>query len=170
MKKDLVEIGYVSGVFGVVGEVKVYLHNPDSEMFHDRLDCIRQQNGQPVRTVSLVVRKGAGKKVLGRFDDVTSRELAEVTVGSRLFVERRALPKLPEDEYYIRDLEGANVMFGEESFGCVRYIHSTPRGDILEFGQDDSEVFFVPLENAYVANVDLGRQAIELTDSGRALL
>ena len=37
----LVELGYIAGVFGVRGEVRLHLHNPESSLFDGPLDVSR---------------------------------------------------------------------------------------------------------------------------------
>jgi len=169
MAETLLEIGYVSGVFGVAGEVKVYLYNPDSPMFYAAVGCYLGDAKGRLEESQLKVRRGAGKRIIGAFKTVGSRSDAEAIIGRKILVERDILPTLEPDEYYISDLEGLVVCQGERVLGSVAGVHSTGRGDMLEFHQGQ-EVHFVPLQDAYIEEVDIAGGQVRLTAEGAGLL
>jgi len=167
---DTVEVGYISGVFGTRGEVKVYLHNPDSGLFKSRLSCLLVSESGPPQSAVLSVRSGAGKKIIGRFDICTTRNIAESVVGCKIVVVRSALPELDEDEFYISDLEQMQVVSPlGKTVGVVVGVHQTGRGDMLEIHQKE-EVFFVPLSDPFVDNIDIGQKILVLSDTGMECL
>ncbi|MEO0606366.1 MAG: hypothetical protein AAF211_33370, partial [Myxococcota bacterium] len=95
---DDIELGYVSGVFGVRGEVKVFLYNPDSTLF-DAPRTVRLVGPEGSREVSLATRSGAGKRILGTIDGVTTPEQARALMDLRIIVSRDSLPDLDDNEY-----------------------------------------------------------------------
>lgn len=56
------------------------------------------------RTVRLVARSGAGKRVLGRIQGIDTPEAGEALRGWHVVVDRATLAPLPEGEYYLHDL------------------------------------------------------------------
>lgn len=165
-----VEIGYVSGVFGTRGEVKVFLHNPDSDLFKTPLSCKLVHDAGKVRSVVMTVRSGAGKKIIGRIDVCSTRDAAETVVGCTIVVDRASLPALDTNEFYISDLEQMSVITpGGQTFGTIAGVHQTGRGDMLEIHQKD-EVFFVPLSDPFVAHIDIEKQTLELSETGMECL
>jgi ribosomal 30S subunit maturation factor RimM len=63
-----VELGYVSGVFGVRGELRVFLHHPDSDtLATERRVIFTAPDGRRF-TAFLRARSGAGKRILGVFE------------------------------------------------------------------------------------------------------
>ena len=169
MNGEFLEVGYVSGVFGTSGEVKVYLHHPESEMFKTPLECFLSRPETTVVSTRLSIRKGAGKKIIGRFSNISSRTDAESLTGVRILVARASLPSLDPDEYYIDDLLGLQVWYGETAVGRVEDVHNTARGDVLEVHLD-KEVHFIPLMDEFVDEVDIRGGRIQLTSEGVASL
>jgi len=169
MPEDDLEIGYVSGVFGTSGEVKVYLYNPDSPMFGGPLQCILLDSKGHKAPAMLTVRKGAGKRIIGRFKHVQSRTTAEGLNGFKILVGRSVLPALPSGEFYVRDLESLTVCYEEQRLGLVNTVHSTTQGDILEIHRE-KEVGFVPLKDEFVSEIDISGGRLVLTSEGAELL
>lgn len=165
-----VEIGYVSGVFGTRGEVKVYLYNPDSTLFNGPLNCGLVGVEGTMVSVAMSVRSGAGKKIIGRFNVCTSRDQAESIVGHKIVVHRTALPELEPDEFYISDLEQMRVMsFSGDAVGTVSDVHATARGDMLEI-HEGQNVYFVPLSDPFVLDIDIDSKTLVLSETGMQCL
>ena len=65
---ERVELGYVNGVFGVRGEVRLYLHNREADWLgRPRAVLVESAEGR-CYSVRLRTRRGAGKRILGRLD------------------------------------------------------------------------------------------------------
>ena len=63
---DEVELGHVSGVFGVRGEVRLHLHNRDSILLEGPVDAVLVGPDGARTGVEIVARPGAGKRIIGR--------------------------------------------------------------------------------------------------------
>ena len=59
---DRVELGEVVGVFGVWGEVRLFLANPASDTLHQSRTVVLVMPDGVERPVRMVVRPGAGKR------------------------------------------------------------------------------------------------------------
>lgn len=103
-----------------------------------------------------------------RADGVDDRTAAEALRGSRLYVERSALPRPGEDEYYYADLIGLRAIFdagdGGVPPGRVAAVHDHGAGPVLEIERDDAPSLLVPFSRAAVPDVDLvaGRLVVAL--------
>ena len=83
--EDMVCLGYVSGFFGVNGEVRVFLYNPESSfLYKNRKVLLRYKNGE-LREDAIRVRSGAGKKIIGRIASCHSREQAESIKDAQIY-------------------------------------------------------------------------------------
>jgi 16S rRNA processing protein RimM len=109
---DDVRLGHFVGVFGLRGELRVYLHNPLTELFEHPREVVLVSPDGSRREVRLGLRPGAGRRILGRVEGVGSIEDAERLVGSELVVGREVLPPLPEGEWYHHELIGCVVSTG----------------------------------------------------------
>ena len=144
--EHMVCLGYVSGYFGVKGEIRVFLHNPESSfLFKKRRVHLRSPEG-PIREDFLRVRTGAGKKIIGRLDSCRSREEAEQLKGTQIFFPKAHLPPLKDGEWYLHQLLGMKVH--TESGELL--------GRIVEVMQGESEIWVLENEENiyYVPNTD----------------
>ena len=148
------ELGYVSGVFGVQGEVKVFLHHPESDLFQAPLELEFLLAEGERRRCRLTIRRGSGRRMIGRIEGVQSREEAVGWKGARFSIAKEHLPELDANEYYVRDLVGLTVRTGEGEQGTVVGVHDVGNRDLLEVKRG-KEVFFVPLEDEYVDEVNI---------------
>ncbi len=158
---DAVELGYVSGVFGVHGEIRVFLHHRESDLW---------SNPQPVQLVQadgsrtervLTVRPGAGKRVLGRIEGCTDRDAAARWQGARIFISTERLPSLEDGEYFLWQLQGAAVEIEGEKVGRVVAVHPSGPVEVLEVAVGRQTVF-VPSLQEYVLEVDLPQRRVVL--------
>lgn len=170
MGEDEVELGFVSGVFGVRGEVRLHLHNRASTLLdgEHRVILVHPKDGRRV-AVSLVSRPGAGKRVLGRIAGVGDPDAAAAWMDWRIVIPAAELPALDEGEFYVWQVEGLPVFFGEERIGTVRSVHATDAAEIFEIAVDpgaaerlgvDSPLFVPSLRELVTVDVEGGRVAL----------
>ncbi|MEC7984272.1 MAG: ribosome maturation factor RimM [Myxococcota bacterium] len=131
--KEMVCLGYISGVFGVKGEVRVFLHNPESSFLFKKRKVFLRANAESLYEDQIRVRSGAGKKIIGQLDSCRSREHAERLKGTKIFFPKAHLPSLPDGEWYIHQLLGMKVHTESGEY----------LGDIVEIIQNESEVWVV---------------------------
>ena len=161
-ESDEVELGYVSGVFGVRGEVRLFLHHPDSDtLATERRVVFTAPDGRRF-TGQLRARSGAGKRILGAIRGVSDPDAAARMMDWTFSIAATDLPEPDDGEYYVFDLEGLDVVVGERVVGTVSAVHETAGGDILEIDAGGREPLFVPIVERFILDVDL--------DAGRILL
>lgn len=155
------ELGRITGVFGIQGEVRLFLHNPASEILAPpgREVVLLGPDGER-RSGWLSSRSGAGKRILGRLGGVNQREQAREWMGWSVLVPEDSLPELDEDEFYVSQVEGAPVFVGERKVGRVRSVHESGPVDIFEIDTPDGPLF-VPCLRELVSAVSPHR--VELT-------
>ncbi len=127
---DDVRLGYVNGVFGLRGEVKLFLYNPASDLVDEANQVVLVSPSGDRRTVSMVIRAGAGRRILGEIDGVESPEAAASLKDFEVVLPRKALPAPDHGEWYHRDLIGTAVrtQLGED-LGKLAEIVSGPGVD-----------------------------------------
>jgi len=151
-----IELGYVAGVFGVRGELRLHLHHRESDFLRKwrRVIWIDPQGAR--YRARLKARSGAGKRVLGTTDGCDSPEKATALKGWRFAVPRDQLPRLDDDEFYFSDLIGADVYVDDHVVGKVLDVHSQQEMDVLEI-DFDGVAEFVPCIREFVVGLELGR-------------
>ena len=108
--EDELRLGYVNGVFGLQGELRIFLYNPDSTLFDDAREVHLVSEGGKRLSGSMTIRPGSGRRILGRFSGSCSIDDAEKLVGHEIIVPVAVLPELPDGEWYHSDLLGAEVL------------------------------------------------------------
>lgn len=165
-------MGEVVGVHGVKGVVRVrsFTEDPEAVAAYGPL-----QDERGGRLILHPVGRAKGL-VLARIEGVTDRTQAESLRGTRLYVERAALPAIAESEaYYHADLIGLAAESAEgEALGRVAAVHDFGAGDLLEIetapraGRRTGESLLVPFTRAAVPEVDLaaGRVVVRPAETG----
>ncbi len=157
-----VELGRVSGVFGVSGEVRLFLHNPDSGWLSEGREVTLVAPDGRRRVVHLRARPGAGKRILGQIRGVSNRDDAAALQDWRVVVPRDELPGLEPGEYYLWQVEGAAVEIDGKPVGRVVRVHSSGPVEILEIDAGRREPVFVPSVEAFVERVDVEQRVVLL--------
>lgn len=137
------QLGYVAGAHGVRGGLKVKLFNPDSTAIDVgvalvfRLAPAAGSPGGPARTLvvsQVAVAPGVGVLRLW-LEGVDDREAADALRGRELWIDRTKLPALSDDEYYLADLVGLEVVRERagvsESLGRITGVTSNTAQDLL---------------------------------------
>jgi 16S rRNA processing protein RimM len=165
---DLVQVGYVSGAFGIVGGLRVTPFSVDADAL---LKVKTWWLDKPaLRSVSVRTAKMHGGDVVATLVGMRDRNDAEALKGAAVMVARSKFPKLEEDEYYWSDLIGLDVVNLEgEALGKVTDMMHNGAQSILritpaEAGAPDTKVSerLVPFVDQFIKNVDLGAKLITL--------
>lgn len=170
--RDLVVLGVVTRPQGVRGQLRVKLHNPDSEILLTLREAFFQRDGA-TRLVKFreLPRSHQGDVLLWPVgcDD---RDQAEALRGTEVSVTRASLPKLPKGEYYHRDLIGLPVRdVAGAPIGTVLRIDTYPTVDvaIVKTAAGNLEI---PIIDPYWidADIEAGCVTVDHIDHLRELL
>lgn len=158
----MISLGSIVGVFSFRGEVRVHLHHREGDALREWRP-VTLQGPEGARQARMIVRSGAGKRILGRIEGLTTEAGAQALVGWEILIRREDLPRTGEDEYYVHDLIGLPV-FDEEGapLGALEEIVPGQK-DIWVIAPDDPEadVQFLIAEGDHVVSVDVpGRRLV----------
>jgi 16S rRNA processing protein RimM len=150
----LLEIGKISGVFGIKGWVKVHSYTDPREGIVEYSPWHISQNGQ-WREIAVLDGKAQGKTVIARLDGVDDCDQAMLLMGARIAIHPDQLESLTEDEYYWRDLIGLKVINTEGvDLGIVEQMMETGANDVMLVKGDRERL--VPFTQGHaVLKVDL---------------
>src|SRR3954470_12203861 len=130
MSSDRVLLGVVAAPHGVRGLVRIksFTENPMSVAAYGPLSD--ESGKKECRVEARSATRGA---VLARIEGVADRTAAEALRGLRLYVQRSALPKAGEREWYEADLVGlAAVGKDGRDWGKVTAFHDFGAGSVME--------------------------------------
>lgn len=153
MTEKLIQVGRVSGAFGVRGEVRITAFTEDPLSLVKFKTLLREDGSH---ALTLQGGRVAKDGVITRCPEIASKEAADALRGLKLFVAREALPEpQDEDEFYLTDLIGLSVATPEGAgLGRVKAVQNFGAGDILEIepGAGRATVF-IPFTRACVPQV-----------------
>jgi 16S rRNA processing protein RimM len=137
--------------FSFKGELKIFLYNPAGKWTGPRRVVLRDKAG--VRhPVTLTLRSGAGKRILGKIEGLHDVADVERFLGATILAARE---ELPASEYYEADLIGLPVRTtaGVE-LGALVAIHRSGQVDLWEV--EGKHTLYVPALDEIVLRVEPG--------------
>lgn len=167
LKAKFLEIGVLTKPHGLAGELKLRLHNEQSDALDGLVRIVVEPaRGEPRRFEVQSVRGGGREKII-RLAGVEGRDAADQLRGVKVWVERALLPQLEPGEYYLVDLIGCSVVLEGETLGSVRSVRADPTVDTLVLQLRDGTQAELPLIDTWVGPFDAVRRELSLkSDDG----
>ncbi len=149
-----IDIGKVTGVFGLRGWVKVYSYTAPRESILDYGSWFLCFQNEYIR-YDVEDGERQGKGVVAKLATVDKRENAAKLVGIRIVINHDQLQPLARGEYYWFDLVGlAVITVANKMLGNVDYLVETGGNDVLVVkGERERLIPFV--QGRYIKKVDL---------------
>jgi len=160
--RERVEVGKITGVFGVRGWVKVFSYTEPRENILNYSPWLLSR-GDKTREVQLLEGKRQGKTIVAHLQDVDDRDSAAGLCGWDIAVAHGQLPETREGEYYWADLVGLQVVTQNGvDLGRVDYLIATGANDVLVV-KGDRERLLPFLQGQTIISIDLqeGRMIVD---------
>jgi 16S rRNA processing protein RimM len=154
LSEQHINVGKISGVFGIKGWVKVFSFTDPRENILTYSPWLLKKNDES-KTVSIVDGQLQGKTIVAQLAGIDNRDQAESFMGWDVFIAQDQLPKAAKDEYYWSDLIGLNVeTIDNVQLGVVDSLLETGANDVL-IVQGDKERVIPFLQGQTIISVDL---------------
>jgi 16S rRNA processing protein RimM len=169
---DAVEVGRVTGAWGIQGGIKVkpFAAAPEALFSTKRwyLAAPETPGPKPAQSVAfplllkVVQAREQGDAVVATAQELADRNAAEALKGARVFVPRASFPTPADGEFYWVDLIGLAVHSREgAALGSVVGLIETGPHCVLRIAPGgDAEETLIPFVDAYVDGVDLAARRI----------
>jgi 16S rRNA processing protein RimM len=158
-----VVVGRVVKAHGIRGELSVDVHTdePDLRFATDAVLRARLRDSTQ-RPLTVAAARPHGERLLVRFAEVLTRDVAETLRGALLLVDVADLPPSQDpDEFYDHELEGLAAELPDGSaVGTVLEVIHGPGGDLLAVALPDGREVLVPFARAIVPEVDLAGKRV----------
>ena len=153
-KQQNINVGKISGVFGVKGRVKVFSFTDVRENILNYSPWLLKKDDE-TRQVDVINGNLQGKAVVAQLDGVNDRDQAGSLMGWDIFITPDQLPKTAKDEYYWSDLIGLHVETNLGiQLGVIEGLLETGANDVLIVKGDRERV--IPfLQGQTILNIDL---------------
>ena len=156
----LVAIGKIVRTWGIRGDLVIDLISGRQRKLSAFQELFAGMKSENLKEIILKSERFFKRQIIARFKDVDSIEKAEAFVGSCLFVKADELDPLHEDEFYIDDLIGLDVILGDDrKIGTVRDVIETGGTDILLVEEKGKEML-IPLTGTICREIDIIRGVV----------
>lgn len=151
-ERKIVALGYISGVHGVNGWLKIHSQTEPREAIFEYQPWLLGEQEEAVRIREC---KKHGKHLIVLLEDVNDRDQAENLVKQQIAAYRDQFPELPETEFYWVDLIGLAVKLQDGTdLGTIRHMLATGANDVMVV-QGERERLIPFVHGKYVKQVDL---------------
>jgi len=157
-------IGMVRKPHGIKGGLKVTLFSIDLDMLQD-LGQLFVNTGNEWKQLTLKTSQGYDDYAILHFNEIQDRTAADQYRDREIYTVREELPELEEDEFYVDDLIGCEVVDEKGNvLGKVVEVLNPGAHDILRILQDENETL-VPLVDEWVGEIDIDGRKIQVNSA-----
>ncbi len=157
-----INVGKISGVFGIKGWVKVFSFTECRENILSYSPWLLKKDSE-TRLIAVIDGKLQGKAVVAQLDGVNDRDQAASFMGWDIYITPEQLPKVAKDEYYWSDLIGLNVEtdLGVE-LGVVESLLETGANDVVIVkGERERVIPFLQGQTIIAIDLEAGRMVVD---------
>ena len=153
-KQQHINVGRISGVFGIKGWIKVFSFTDARENILNYSPWLLKKDSE-TRVVNVIDGNLQGKAVVAQLDGISDRDQAASLMGWDIFITPDQLPKAAKNEYYWSDLIGLAVETNQGvQLGIVDNLLETGANDVVIVkGERERAIPF--LQGKTIINIDL---------------
>ena len=148
--EDLLKVGVITTTHGVRGEVKVFPTTDDAERFLD-IEYVLLDTGKELRRLNIQNVKFFKNLAILKFEGIDNINDIEMYKGRELWIPREEAQELGEDEYYVADLIGMEVLLD---------VMETGANDVYIVDRMDGEEILLPAIHDCVLDVDVEKNTM----------
>lgn len=158
----LVHVGKVTKPQGIRGEVKIFSLSEQPENFRDYLLLVLIDEDGQRQEFAVTAFRHQGNFAVVALDGVLDRNRAEELVGCQVWVAEKYLAPLADDEFYWRDVMGAEVVDLEgNSLGRLTSLLAAGGGEMMVIRQDGEELL-IPSRPEFLVEIGPEKIVVDL--------
>jgi 16S rRNA processing protein RimM len=162
---DLVELGRVSGAYGVKGWVRIAPHAADGDVLGAVSEWWLIDDGD-AKSIQVAERRRQQSEWRAKWPGCESKEAADALKGAKVAVARSRFPALEPGAYYLTDLVGSAVVNRDgQALGTIGGLRSSEVAGVVRQWlevEDGESMLLIPLVGQYVDEVDAARRVVRV--------
>ena len=165
--ETMLQVGVVVKAHGVRGELKVFRTTDSPQRFQDLSHVYLDTGREDYRECKILGVKSVNKFAVLKLEGISSMDEAESYRGKTLWIPREEAQPLGEDEYYIGDLIGMDVVLEDGSpFGVLKDVMETGANDVYVVKTTQGKEVLLPAIGECISDVDVetGVMTVHLMD------
>ena len=153
MSQNLIQIAYSNSSHGIKGEFSVKLINEESRTLEKGMTIFLKKNENFLKKEIESIR--FGNKTILKLKDINDRNESDALVPFEIYIDKNDLPDLEEDEFYMVDLIGLDVVDEKNNFiGKLIDFYDSPNATIIQIKTKD-KILDVIFNDHFIKEVDL---------------
>ena len=159
--EQFLQVGVISSTHGIRGEVKVFPTTDDPARFK-KLKIVLLDTGKELTELEVQSIKFFKQFVILKFRGIDNINDIEIYKGKSLLVPREDAVELEENEYYIADLIGMEVVTDEGEFGILRDVMETGANEVYIIDSKEHGEVLIPAIRDCILDVDVENRRMKI--------
>ena len=156
--KQYIHIGTFGKPIGLKGYIKINIHLNSIDFFKS-LDSFLDEDGKDIWVFESL--KEQGKKIIGKLSECDNRDCALALMGRKIFICKKKFPKIKDNQFYIFDLIGSEVLTQNENLiGEIINIDNFGAGDLINIKNKQGKTIYIPMNEENVVKVDIKKRFV----------
>lgn len=161
-QNDYLQVGVITSTHGIKGEVKVFPTTDDPNRFRALKDVVLDTGKEQI-PLEIEGVKFFKQFVILKFKGIDNINDIERYKRCPLLVERKDAVALEEDEYFIADMIGIQVVTeDDEPFGTLKDVMETGANDVYVIDTEEHGEVLVPAIRECILDVDIENQKMKI--------
>ena len=160
---DMKYVGSIQGAIGMKGSMKVSLSTAHPSHLVNLESIYLKIDDSESILYTIDNAKWDGSKFILKLHGIDDRNTAEALRGAKIMIPEEAAYKVGENEYFIEDLIGMNVVDKSgTNLGRITEVLSYPAHDVYVVSKGDKEIL-IPAVHEYVQEVNMNTGTVMIT-------
>lgn len=161
-KEEFLQVGVITSTHGIKGEVKVFPTTDDAARFRE-LKQVILDTGKEQILLEIQNVKFFKQYVILKFKGIDNINDVEKYRKMPLLVTREDAVALEEDEYFITDMIGMQVLTEDgEKFGVLKDVMETGANDVYVIESSRHGEVLVPAIHECILDIDIDKQEMRI--------
>ncbi|CAL4323582.1 Ribosome maturation factor RimM [Buchnera aphidicola (Eriosoma grossulariae)] len=157
-----IKIGKIIAPYGILGWIKIFSFTEKPEKIFNYIPWLIT-NQKKSKIIKPLFWKKQKKILLIKIKNINDREIAQKLNNYSILVHEEQLPKLPEHEYYWKDIINCHIINFNNNIGIVTNIINTGSNDILIIKNNNlnQKIILIPfIMHQVIKNINLIHKVI----------
>ena len=151
-------VGKINGFFGIQGWVKILSYTKPRKNILEYQPWYFINNGS-YQVIEIISGREQSKTIVAQVKGIDNRDEAVQLIGKDLYINKKQLPELDDDEHYWHELTGFRVINKNEvDLGIVDYLVDTGSNHVLVTKGDAER--WIPYIEPFLVSVDKQKKVI----------
>ena len=156
-KKNLIHIGTFTKPVGLKGEIIIFMLVQDYTIFTKQNSFLFDEKMKNIKISSHRIFK---KKLIVKINNISSINEVIKYSGKKIFLERKNMPKIKDNEFYSLDLVDCKVYNGSSLIGKVISIENFGAGDLINIKPIKGNNFYIPMNQENIVSINVKNKEV----------